>query len=602
MKSYDLNGQNGLANPVFVEDVHTEVPLPKDVKALESEDHWHVDTGKAWSEMTGGEKVARVVLNISKVLMVFVLLYFFICSLDLLSSSFRLISGKSTSSLLGGEYMRNPVVGLMVGILLTVLVQSSSTSTSIVVSMVSAGMLNVHESIPIIMGTNIGTSVTNTIVSLTQVGDREQFRLAFAGATVHDMFNWLSVIVMLILELSFGLLEKLTGAIVESVALGSGSDIKILKVVTEPFTDLIIELDSVVLKCWGLGEWLEKDTMIKQFCESYTNSSLEVNLQNVVNSTVSSGSGFCIEDPTEVGVEHSCHFLFYGTALTDSQVGIILLVASLIILCSALIIIVKLLNSMLKGSIALVIKKTLNADIPYVPWLTGYIALAIGAVMTFIVQSSSIFTSTLTPLIGIGIITVERAYPLTLGSNIGTTTTALLASLAGEGEGLANAVQIALVHLFFNIFGILIFYPIPFMRFPIPMCKALGKITAQYRWFAVVYLIFMFFLMPAMIFVLSLGGTIVLWSVLGPIVIVLLAVVIINVIQSKRSQVLPGVLQNWDFLPKPLRSLDPYDRVLTALPCCKSCQAVAPPDVESIRTQSESTNSVGCFDNKNFSY
>ena len=159
----------------------------------------------------------------------------------------------------------------------------------------------------------------------------------------------------------------------------------------------------------------------------------------------------------------------------------------------------------LSGSIAIVIRKTLNADIPYVPWLTGYIAIIIGAVLTFIVQSSSIFTSTLTPLIGIGIISIERAYPLTLGSNIGTTTTAILASIAGSGDGLYNAVQVALVHLFFNIFAILIFYPIPFLRFPIPMSKFLGETTANYRWFAIVYLIGMFFLLPLSIFALSLG-------------------------------------------------------------------------------------------------
>lgn len=55
------------------------------------------------------------------------------------------------------------------------------------------------------MGANIGTSITNTIVSLTQVGDRNQFRRAFAGATVHDMFNWLTVIVLLIVEVTTGM-------------------------------------------------------------------------------------------------------------------------------------------------------------------------------------------------------------------------------------------------------------------------------------------------------------------------------------------------------------------------------------------------------------
>ena len=94
----------------------------------------------------------------------------------------------------------------------------------------------------------------------------------------------------------------------------------------------------------------------------------------------------------------------------------------------------------------------------------GYFNILVGAVFTFIVQSSSVFTSTLTPLVGIGLITVETVYPLFLGSNIGTTTTSLLAALTNTGDGLHDALQISFVHLLFNICGILMFYPIPFMR------------------------------------------------------------------------------------------------------------------------------------------
>ncbi|CAL4121911.1 unnamed protein product, partial [Meganyctiphanes norvegica] len=225
----------------------------------------------------------------------------------------------------------------------------------------------------------------------------------------------------------------------------------------------------------------------------------------------------------------------------------------------------------LKGPLAKLIKKTINADIPYVPWLTGYVAMLVGAVITFIMRSSSAFTSTLTPLIGVGLVCIERAYPLTLGANIGTTTTTILASLSGEGESMRDSIQIALVHLFFNIFGILIFYPIPFMRFPIALAKGLGNITSRYRWFPIAYLIFMFFLMPGFVFLLSLGGTIVLGCVLGPILGVLVIVVIINVIQNKKPKWLPRKLQDWDWLPLPLHSLEPYDKIITGWSCCRKC-------------------------------
>ena len=115
---------------------------------------------------------------------------------------------------------------------------------------------------------------------------------------------------------------------------------------------------------------------------------------------------------------------------------------------------------------AVMVRKVLNPKFEHwlANYLYGYINIIIGAFLTFIVQSSSVFTSTLTPLVGIGILTLETVYPLFLGSNIGTTTTGLLAALASPGQGLHDALQIAFVHLLFNISGILLYYPIPFMR------------------------------------------------------------------------------------------------------------------------------------------
>lgn len=564
--------EQGHTNVGFTADEMARATEKKKESDAKKDDPWQVsdivqDDGTKWGDMTTCEKIQRVCINTSKVVLVFGFLYLFICSLDFLASAFRLIAGRTTGDIMSNKYIENPVVGLMIGILVTVLVQSSSTSTSIIVSMVSADILKVHNAIPMIMGSNIGTSVTNTIVSLTQVGDRNEFRRAFAGATVHDMFNWLSVITMLIIELATGMLETMTDAIVHSGALlNGGGEVKILKVITEPFTKLVVQLDKHVLTDWSVGGCLENATsLIKTSCAKKKSSAATTAIASI--STPATPTESCVKDP-----DGTCHFLFYDTSLTDTQIGIILLIGSLIILCTALIIIVKILNSMMKGKMAVIIKKTINAEIPYVPWITGYIAILVGAFMTFIVQSSSIFTSTLTPLIGIGVITIERSYPLTLGSNIGTTTTALLASMAGSGPTLINAIQIALVHLFFNIFGILIYYPIPFMRFPIPLAKKLGETTAKYRWFAVLYLFVMFFFLPGFVFILSLGGPLVLAIVGIPIVALLAIVVIINIIQAKKRSILPGFLQTWDWLPKPLHSLQPYDTCCLSLPCCKSCR------------------------------
>ena len=148
--------------------------------------------------------------------------------------------------------LNNPVVGVMTGVLVTVLVQSSSTSSTIIVGLVATDV-PVRTAIPMVMGANIGTSVTNTIVSLTQVSDREAFRRAFAAATVHDMFNWLTVIVMVGVEVVTGsssrpgYLEYVTGKMVDSIEDSEGSAAKppdFLKVLTKPFTKSVIQLDK----------------------------------------------------------------------------------------------------------------------------------------------------------------------------------------------------------------------------------------------------------------------------------------------------------------------------------------------------------------------
>ncbi|XP_044540365.1 sodium-dependent phosphate transport protein 2A-like isoform X2 [Gracilinanus agilis] len=176
--------------------------------------------------------------------MMLVFLYLFVCSLDVLSSAFQLAGGKVAGDIFkDNAILSNPVAGLVVGILVTVLVQSSSTSTSIIVSMVSSGLLEVKSAIPIVMGSNIGTSVTNTIVALMQAGDRSDFRRAFAGATVHDCFNWLSVLVLLPLEAATGYLHHLTHLVVTSFKIRGGRDAPdLLKIITEPFTRLIIQV------------------------------------------------------------------------------------------------------------------------------------------------------------------------------------------------------------------------------------------------------------------------------------------------------------------------------------------------------------------------
>ena len=223
------------------------------------------------------------------------------------------------------------------------------------------------------------------------------------------------------------------------------------------------------------------------------------------------------------------------------------------------------------------------------PWLTGYLAILFGAGATIVVQSSSIFTSTLTPLVGVGLIKLERMYPLTLGSNIGTTATGVLAALVADADALQREMQVAMVHLFFNISGILMWYPIPYLRrVPIAAAKYLGNTTVEYRWFAVFYLIMMFFVLPAIVFGLSLAGWYVLVAVGGPILLLCTCVAFVNVLQSKRPSCLPAKLRTWNFLPLWMHSWEPTDLVITAAcRCCKCCQAPEDDDSTDMELQKQ---------------
>ncbi|KAK6183290.1 hypothetical protein SNE40_010796 [Patella caerulea] len=559
-------------------------PEVSDIKAddsynIESEDLTYCGRGRCLLRLN----------TLGKIGLVLVLLYFFICSLDFLSSAFRLVAGKTAGNVFAdSKLLMNPISGLMIGVLATVLLQSSSTSTSIIITMVSAGIIDVRPGIPIIMGANIGTTVTNTIVSLAHSGQKAEFKRAFAGATVHDVFNWLTVLVLLPLEVATGCLYELTKKIVSIWDFESlkGGKKDLLKTITKPLTKLVVQIDKSVIADIAGNVDAKDRTILKVYCK-YVKVPVNETMTTTVASTIKASAAASTIQTTESVVNattegityvkepvEKCYSLFSQIGWSDTITGIILLVFSLLLLSTCLILIVKLLHSILHDEIAEVCKKTINADFPgRLSFLTGYVAILVGAGMTILVQSSSVFTSALTPLVGVGCLELERMFPLTLGSNIGTTATGVLAALAAPAKTLDIALQLALCHLFFNILGILIYYPIPFMRrIPLRAARFLGSTTAEYKWFAIFYLFSMFMLLPGFFFALSMTGRIPFIVVVSILFVFIAIVVIIKIIQSKRRSILPLVLQNWDFLPECFRSLAPIDRVIQrVLSICSCC-------------------------------
>lgn len=255
--------------------------------------------------------------------------------------------------------------------------------------------------------------------------------------------------------------------------------------------------------------------------------------------------------------------LFALTSLSDLQVGLIILTISLFGVSSSLLVTVKLLNSFLKGSITHLLKRFVNADFPgFMGCLTGYLAILIGALCTFFVQSSSIFTSLLTPLVGIDVVSIDRMYPLTLGSNIGTTITGIISALASNGGELSNTLSIALCHFFFNVTGIVIWYPLPFMRkVPITLAKNLGDKMAKHRWFAMLYVAVMFLLLPGAVFGLSVAGNPYLLGFGIPVLAVVTVALFISILQHKAPHILPARLRTWECLPLWMHSLKPFDNL-----------------------------------------
>ncbi|XP_052036995.1 sodium-dependent phosphate transport protein 2C isoform X3 [Apodemus sylvaticus] len=518
-------------------------------------------------EASKASRLRRVASSVLKACGLLGSLYFFICSLDILSSAFQLLGSKMAGNIFKDNVvLSNPVAGLVIGVLVTVLVQSSSTSSSIVVSMVASKLLTVQVSVPIIMGVNVGTSITSTLVSMAQSGDRDEFQRAFSGSAVHGIFNWLTVLVLLPLESATAALERLSELALGAASLQPGGQAPdILKALTRPLTHLIIQLDSSVITS-SVTSNTTNSSLIKHWCgfRGETGSSEECGLFSS-----------CTERNSSTPPEEDrlpCHHLFAGSELTDLAVGFILLAGSLLVLCVCLVLIVKLLNSVLQGRIAQAVKTVINADFPFpFGWLSGYLAILVGAGLTFLLQSSSVFTAAIVPLMGVGVIDLERAYPLLLGSNIGTTTTALLAALASPADMLLFAVQVALIHFFFNLAGILLWYLVPVLRLPIPLAKRFGDLTAQYRWVAIVYLLFTFLLLPLAAFGLSLAGGTVLAAVGGPLVGLVLLIILVNVLQRHRPSWLPRCLQSWAWLPLWLHSLEPWDRLVTGCCPCRAC-------------------------------
>jgi solute carrier family 34 (sodium-dependent phosphate cotransporter) len=343
-------------------------------------------------ERSADETKPRWLPGIARALYFLFLLWLFFFSIELMSGAFRMAGRGFAEQLVG--MASDPVAGLLMGFLATSLIQSSSTTTTIVVGLVASEALTIPLAIPIIMGANIGTTTTNTIVSIGHVTRPREFERAFAASTVHDFFNVLAALTLLPIEILFHPIGRMAS------------------LMEEAFAD-----------AGGLG--------------------LASPLGAVVDPVV---------DPLMEAVPHE----------------IPLVAIALVVLFFAL-------NQMMKVMRGAVLER-MSGLFDRVLFRNDAASFTLGAVMTAAVQSSSATTSLVVPLAGTGVLSLKQIFPYTLGANIGTTITAILASFA---TGSPAAVTIAFAHLSFNILGILLFYPL--RALPIWMAKGVAAYAARTR-------------------------------------------------------------------------------------------------------------------------
>ncbi|CAN5708506.1 sodium:phosphate symporter [soil metagenome] len=351
-------------------------------------------------------------------LLVLFFLYVFLVGVAFLEAGIAASGEGFQAALLSS--VSHPISGLCAGLLATVLVQSSSVSTSTIVGMVGAGTLPVSLAVPMIMGANIGTTVTNTLASLASIRRPVEFRRAFAAATVHDFFNLFAVLILLPVELATGLLSD----------------------TADYLSDLL---------------WTG---------ESDGSQPRRSPIRAAVRLPVGWAQGLVDHGPST---------------------SIIFLVIGLSLIFLALTFITKNMRRLVAQQVEQVMNRIIGRG-------GGAAGILVGIGVTVAVQSSTITTSILVPLVAGGLLTLRSCYPITLGANVGTTITALLASLAvARPEGLT----IALVHTLFNVTALALIYPLPAVRnLPVRMAEATAELAARRHTVVFAYVVGLFLVLP----------------------------------------------------------------------------------------------------------
>lgn len=365
------------------------------------------------------EQKKREALKVAgKAVVVLLAVLLFLLSLDIMGNSFLSLRQTAAETIL--SVTSNPFIGLFIGLLLTAIIQSSSTSTAMIVALVGSGALSLSSAVPIVMGANIGTTLTSTIISLGFITSKREFRKAISAGSIHDIYNIILTIILFPLE----------------------------------YYDQFLSRTSNTIAAWLTG--LSSDSGVAEYV--------------IESESWSPGA--------------------YLTELVDNSWLLVLI--SFVLLFAAIKIMSRIIYSSLIGQ-----SKDHMQD--YI-FNNPYKSFAWGSVLTAAVQSSSITTSLMVPLVATGKVSLQKSFPFIIGANIGTTVTALIAALFKTEA----AISIALVHFLFNSFGVLLFLPYkPLRRIPGLLAARFGRLTQRNRLIGFLYIVLMFFLIPFLLIYLN---------------------------------------------------------------------------------------------------
>ncbi|WP_075348707.1 Na/Pi symporter [Algoriphagus marinus] len=355
--------------------------------------------------------------KIKSYLIMLLALLLFIFAIDLLTVAMSQLNNDVAENILSAT--RNPFVSLFIGLLMTALIQSSSTVTASIVAVVAAGNLTLEQAVPMVMGANIGTTLTSTLVSLSYIMNRKQFKRALSAGILHDIFNIFTVLILLPLEISFGFLSKMALSIAHIFAPDENymGPIVYNKVFTRPLTEWITETINIPFL-----------TMLLAI------------------------------------------FMVFGA--------------------------IKLLSTSVYRAFVVDSFKEINNFI----FKNPYLAFIYGTFFTAAVQSSTVTTSLVVPLVANKKVSLPKSFPFIIGANIGTTITAAIAAIYKTEA----AIALALVHFLFNVFGAMIFLPFPVIRrIPVRLASWMGKKSVESRFIGFAYILLTFFIIPFLLIYLS---------------------------------------------------------------------------------------------------